>query len=108
MSGSEEARHGPVTPFGRSGAQTTGKTGLRGLADVAMVQAADFGELHDLARGELDGPAVRCVLVEREVGTRPMVIGDVAGQDAAQVSITKRDCGRTGPVDQPLGWRTRF
>jgi Beta-lactamase len=43
--------------------------GLRGLAEVAVVQAADFWNLHDRARrGELDRPAVGCVLVECEMG----------------------------------------
>ena len=75
MSESEEARHGQVTLLGRSGAQTTGKTGLRGLANVAMVEAADFGKLDDLAcHGEVDRPEVRRVLVEREVGARLMVV----------------------------------
>jgi hypothetical protein len=43
--------------------------GLRGLAEAAVVQAADFWNLHDLARrGELDKPEVGWVLVEREMG----------------------------------------
>ena len=63
---------------------------LRGLTEVAMVQAADFWKLHDLARrGELDGPELACILVEREVRARVMVIGEVAGQDAAQVSLAE-------------------
>jgi hypothetical protein len=83
VSESEEAKHGPVTPFGRSGAQTTGKTGLRRLANVARVQAADFGELHDPACLEdLDRPEIGRVLVQREVGTRLIVVGGVAGQEA--------------------------
>jgi hypothetical protein len=62
--------------------------GLRGLAEVAVVQAADFWNLHDLARrGELDRPRVGCVLVEREVRARLVVIGEVVGQDSAQVSF---------------------
>jgi hypothetical protein len=65
-----------------------GGLGLRGLAEVAVVQAADFWKLHDLARREeLDGPELGCILVEREVCARLMVIGEVAGQDAAQVSV---------------------
>jgi hypothetical protein len=48
--------------------------GLCGLAEVAVVQAADFWNLHDLARrGELDRPEIGCVLVEREMGARVMV-----------------------------------
>jgi hypothetical protein len=59
-------------------AQTTQEAGLRGLADVAVVQAADFGKLDNLPwRGELDRPEVRRVLAQREVGTRPMVRGGV-------------------------------
>ena len=74
----------------RSAVLKTEDAGLRGLADVAVVQAADFGTLHDLARrGELDRPEVGCVLVEREMGARLMVIGEVAGQDAAQVSFAE-------------------
>jgi hypothetical protein len=64
--------------------------GLCGLAEVAVVQAADFWNLHDLAScGKLDGPGVGCVLVEREVGARLMVIDEVMGQDSAQVSFTQ-------------------
>ena len=60
--------------------------GLRGLTEIAVVQAADFGKLHDYAfRGAFDGPEVGCVFVEREVGARLMVIVEVAGQDAAEV-----------------------
>jgi transposase len=37
-----------------------------------MVQAADFGKLHDLScRGELDRPEVGCILVECEVNADP-------------------------------------
>ena len=70
-------------PCGSSG-------GLCGLAEVTVVQAADFCDLHDLADGgKLDRPEVRCVLVEREVGARLMVIGEVTGQDSAQVSFAQ-------------------
>ena len=57
-----------------------------------MVQAADFWTLHDLARrGRLDGPEVGCVLVEREVRARLVVIGEVVGQDSAQVSFAEHE-----------------
>jgi hypothetical protein len=60
------------------------------LADVAVVQAADFGKLHDLpCHGELDRPEVGRVLVQREVGTRLMVVAEVSGQDAAEVSLAE-------------------
>jgi hypothetical protein len=53
-----------------------------------VVQAADFSTLHDLARrGELDGPEVGCVLVERKMRARLMVMSEVASQDSAQVSF---------------------
>jgi len=55
-----------------------------------MMQATDFGNLHDPARlGELEGPDVRRVLVEREVSTRPVVVREVASQGAAQVPFAK-------------------
>src|SRR2546430_8516951 len=55
-----------------------------------MMQATDFGNLHDPARlGELDGPDVRRMLVEREVRASPMIAGEVAGQDAAQVAFAE-------------------
>ena len=38
--------------------------GLRGLAEVAVVQAADFGKLHDLpCREDLNRPEIGRVLV---------------------------------------------
>jgi hypothetical protein len=66
--------------------------GLRGPTKIAMVQAADFWKLHDLAdRGELDEPDVGCVLVEREVRASPLIVADVTGQDAAQVSLAENE-----------------
>src|SRR5467141_644380 len=63
---------------------------LRRLADVAVMQATDFGNLHDPARlGELDGPDVRRILVEREMRASPVIVGEVAGQDAAQVAFAE-------------------
>jgi hypothetical protein len=63
-----------------------------GVADVAVVQAADFGKLHDLARrGECDRPEVRCVLVEREVCARLMVVSEIAGQEAVEVSLAENE-----------------
>ena len=53
MSESEQATLGRSP---RSGTQKTADAELRSLTDVAMVQAADFGKLHDPPRrGELDG-----------------------------------------------------
>src|SRR5258708_37583496 len=68
----------------------TAGAGLRRLADVTMMQATDFGNLHDPARlGELDGPDVRRILVEREMRASPMIVGEVAGQDVAQVAFAE-------------------
>jgi hypothetical protein len=56
-----------------------------------VLEAADCGNLHDLPRrGELDRPEVGCVPVERAVGTRPMVVGDVAGH-AVEVSLAENE-----------------
>jgi hypothetical protein len=41
-------REGDTVTDHRSQAQMTEETELRGLANVAVVQAADFGKLHDL------------------------------------------------------------
>jgi hypothetical protein len=75
-----------------------------------MVQAADFGELHDPSgREDLDRPEIGRVLVEREVGTRPMVIAEVAGQDAAEVSLAENEyvvqALASERADEPLGER---
>jgi len=65
---------------------------LGGLARVAVVQAADFWKLHNLARGgELDVPELGGVLVEREVRARLVVIGEIVGQDSAQVSFAEHE-----------------
>src|SRR5436853_5549213 len=70
-------------------ARTAG-AGLRRLPLVAMMQATDFGNLHDPARlGELDGPDVRRMLVEREVRASPMIVGEVLWISPAR-SITWR------------------
>jgi len=55
-----------------------------------MVQATDFGELHDPAcREDLDRPEIGRVLVQREMGAHSMVVSAVAGQDAAEVSLVE-------------------
>ena len=60
------------------------------LSDVAMVQAPDFGDLNDPAAfRRLNRPPVWCILIEREVSSGPVIVRDVAGQDAAQVLFTK-------------------
>ena len=55
-----------------------------------MVQAADFGKLHDPpSGGEIDRPDVRRILVEREMSAGPVVVGEVRGQDASQVTARR-------------------
>jgi hypothetical protein len=65
---------------------------LRCLADVTVVQAADLGERHDLPRGwELDRSGVGCVLGEREMGARLIVVREVSDQDAAEVALAEHE-----------------
>jgi hypothetical protein len=67
---------GPARP-GRSAVRKTEDAVLRSLT-VAMVQAADFAELHDVPpRWQLDRPGIGRVLVEREVGARLMAGAEV-------------------------------
>jgi hypothetical protein len=64
--------------------------GLRGPAEVTVVQPADFWNLHNRARGgKLDRPKVGGVLVEREMSARLMVIGNITSQDSTQVSFAQ-------------------
>jgi hypothetical protein len=55
-----------------------------------MVQTADFGNLQDPARlGELNGPDVGRILVEREVRANLVIVREVPRQDAAQMSFAE-------------------
>jgi len=57
-----------------------------------MMQATDFGNLHDPARlGELNGPDVRRIRVEREMSASPVKVREVAGQDAAEVPFAENE-----------------
>src|SRR5262249_39632743 len=48
--------------------------------------------LHDRARrGKCDRPDVGCVLVEREVRADLMVVSEVVGQEAVEVSLAKNE-----------------
>ena len=83
---------GTQAKLDRPPVETSEEAELRSLAEVAVVQAADFGELQDLSRrGRLDGPEVGGVLVEREVSTRLMVVAEVARQDAMEVSLAEHE-----------------
>jgi hypothetical protein len=51
-----------------------------------MVQATHFRNLDDHAEFRwFDWPSVGCVFAEREMSARPVMVGEVAGQDAVQV-----------------------
>ncbi len=68
----------------------TSDAGLRRPADAAMMQATDFRNLHDPSRlGVLDGPGVRCALVEREMSATVVIVPEVPGRDAAQVPFAE-------------------
>ena len=72
-----------------------------------MVQATDFANRDDPAEFRpLNWPAVGCILVEREVSTRPVVVREVASQGAAQVPFAKdKDLIQTlapDRADEPL------
>ena len=55
-----------------------------------MMEATDFGNPDDPAElRRLDRPSVGCVLVEREVSTCPIIVGEVRGQDASQMPLTE-------------------
>ena len=55
-----------------------------------MVEATDFANRDDLAEFRpLNCAAVWCILFEREVSTRPVVVREVASQGAAQVPFAK-------------------
>jgi hypothetical protein len=54
------------------------------------MQATDFGNLDDHAElWGLDWPSVGCIIVERKVSSRLVIVRDVAGQDTAQMRFTK-------------------
>jgi hypothetical protein len=54
------------------------------------MQATDFGNREDRAEfRRVDWPSVRGVLVEREVSAGPVVVGEVRGQNAAQMPLAE-------------------
>ena len=57
-----------------------------------MMQAADLGNRDDRAQSRrLNWPPVGCVLVEREMSASLVIVRQVAGQGAAQVSFAQDD-----------------
>ena len=72
------------------------------------MQATDFGNLHDPARlGELDGPDVRRILVEREMRASPVIVGEVCVQRRQTCSVGGSPTGATArrPVARMAGRR---
>ena len=54
---------------------------------VAVVEPADLWKLHDLADGRrLGGPGLGRVLAEAEVGSGPVIVDEVLGDDAMKVA----------------------
>src|SRR5437016_1496928 len=73
-----------------------------------MMQATDFWNWDDHARARrLAWPSLGCVLVEREMSAGPVIVGEVAGQGAAQVSFAQDDdmieTLAADRADEPLG-----
>jgi hypothetical protein len=59
---------------------------------VSVMQAANFGKLHDCARlRPLDGPYVWRILLKREVSPGTVIVREVVGEDAAQVRLTQHE-----------------
>src|SRR5215471_9341674 len=57
-----------------------------------MMQAADFGNRDNRAEfWGLNWPSVGGILVEREVSARPVIVHEVAGEDAVQVAFAEHE-----------------
>src|SRR5258708_19360865 len=57
-----------------------------------MMRARLSGLVHDSARrGELAGPDIRRILVEREMRASPVIVREVRGQDASQMPLAEND-----------------
>ena len=81
--GRSEGESGSTARVGGSEDWRAGAS-LRRPADVAMMQAADFGNRDDRAEfRRLNWPSVGCVLVERKVSASLVVVRKVAGEGAA-------------------------
>ena len=73
-----------------------------------MMQATDFWDWDDHARARrLAWPSLGRVLVEREMSAGPVIVGEVAGQSATQVSFAQDDdmieTLAADRADEPLG-----
>ena len=55
-----------------------------------MMEPTDFGNLDDRPRdGELGWADVGRILVEREMRARPVIVGEVADEDAAEMPFAQ-------------------
>ena len=72
------------------GEGSTGST--RRSSDVAVVEAADVGQGNHAAElGWLDGAPLGCILLEREMRSRAVVVAKVAAQTATEMSLAQDD-----------------
>src|SRR5438445_5245171 len=68
------------------------RPGLRRSSDVAVVEAADVGQGNHAAElGWLDGARLGCILIEREMRSRAVVVAKVAAQTATEMSLAQDD-----------------
>src|SRR5437762_4224922 len=64
--------------------------------NVAMMQATDFGNLDDPAElRRRDGASIGCIFVEREVGSRPVIVREVCVQRRQTCSVWGSPTGAT-------------
>src|SRR2546425_8115000 len=69
-----------------------GRLRLRRVAEVAVVEAADLGQGdHSAVLRWLDRARLRCILLEREMRPRAVVVAKVAAQTATQMSLAQDD-----------------
>ena len=82
-----------LAPIGAPFSSPKGKSvRLRCASDVAVVQAADLGQSDDAAvLGWLDGAAIGCILLEREMRPRAVVVAEVTAQTTTEMSVAQDD-----------------
>ena len=57
-----------------------------------MVESADVGQGNDAAvLGWLDGAAIGCILLEREMRPRAVVVAEVTAQTTTEMSVAQDD-----------------
>ena len=82
-----------LAPIGAPFSSPKGKSvRLRCASDIAVVQAADLGQSDDAAvLGWLDGAAIGCILLEREMRPRAVVVAEVTAQTTTEMSVAQDD-----------------